>query len=396
MRESALAREGDLGDRRIHAERARRLRRVEVVIHARQVAGAEVEDRDSDEPSVTRAIGGLERRRGGAIEELVEFLRGPVLRASGMTRLDVAPVDRGAFGVEFRRSEFDHEIAVLPRRASLRLRRFELIDEHPHLPALGTRRALRPIEHETGAPEVGVEKGAILGAADASAHEVRVAGAATVEVTAVVFVAVELEHSRDDSPVGVGARIRHRREPHVDTMRGMILRTLAPTVALLASFVSCGSSVVADGAQTSASPAYTFDRAAADAQVRVVLDDFHAAAAAAELERYLGHFAEEGVFLGTDETERWTLPEFRAFCEPWFAQGKGWKYVPTTRHVAFAPDGDVAWFDESLWNETYGATRGTGVLRRVGSDWKIAQYNLTFTIPNEQAKRVVEMLRSGK
>jgi ketosteroid isomerase-like protein len=127
-----------------------------------------------------------------------------------------------------------------------------------------------------------------------------------------------------------------------------------------------------------------------------VLDDFHDAAARADEARYFAHFAPEGVFLGTDGSERWDVAAFRAYAHPYFAKGKGWSYRATARHIQLAPAGNVAWFDETLANESYGPCRGTGVLRIVNGDWKIAQYNLTIPIPNELAKPVVEMIRKPR
>ena len=82
------------------------------------------------------------------------------------------------------------------------------------------------------------------------------------------------------------------------------------------------------------------------ATVAQVLDDFHDAAAQADEDRYFAHFAPEGVFLGTDSSERWDVAAFRAYAHPHFANGKGWTYRATARHVQLAPDGDVAWFDK--------------------------------------------------
>jgi ketosteroid isomerase-like protein len=132
-----------------------------------------------------------------------------------------------------------------------------------------------------------------------------------------------------------------------------------------------------------------------EAAVRDVLDDFHAAASAADEHRYFGHFAPDGVFLGTDETERWTVPEFREYARPHFSEGRGWTYIPTERHVAISEDGTLAWFDEKLRNEKYGTVRGTGVLRRIGDGWKIALYSMTFLVPNEVASDVVKVIRGN-
>jgi ketosteroid isomerase-like protein len=128
-------------------------------------------------------------------------------------------------------------------------------------------------------------------------------------------------------------------------------------------------------------------------QVGSVLDDFHTAAAAADLERYFGHFAPDGVFLGTDANERWTVAQFRAYCEPYFSQGKGWKYEPRSTNVDLGANREYAWFDQLLWNAKYGECRGSGVLRRTATGWKIQQYNLVFTVPNDKAARVVEVIR---
>lgn len=111
------------------------------------------------------------------------------------------------------------------------------------------------------------------------------------------------------------------------------------------------------------------------------------------MEGYVGRMADNGVFLGTDATERWTRDQFEAFCEPYFARGRGWAYVPQQRHVTISTDGGTAWFDEILANESYGLVRGTGVLSRRGGLWKIEQYNLTFLVPNDIAKEVVKLIR---
>ena len=129
-----------------------------------------------------------------------------------------------------------------------------------------------------------------------------------------------------------------------------------------------------------------------DAVARV-LDDWHAAAAEANEERYFGYFAPDGVFLGTDAGERWTVDEFRAYAHPHFAAGRGWTYAPSDRHVMFSADGRMAWIDEKLDNEKYGQLRGTGVLRYAGGRWKLTHYSMSFTIPNEITLDAVAVIR---
>jgi uncharacterized protein (TIGR02246 family) len=129
------------------------------------------------------------------------------------------------------------------------------------------------------------------------------------------------------------------------------------------------------------------------AAVNAVIDDWHRAAAQADETRYFNHMTPDAVFLGTDATERWDAQSFRAFAHPYFAKGTAWTFTPKSRHVMLDPDGDTAWFDESLDSASYGECRGTGVLRRVAGEWKIAHYNLTIPIPNALAKEFVARIK---
>ena len=128
-------------------------------------------------------------------------------------------------------------------------------------------------------------------------------------------------------------------------------------------------------------------------EIATVLDAFHEAASTADLDTYFSILDRDGVFIGTDPGERWTVEEFRRFVEPYFSQGRGWTYVPTSRFIEVDDTLDTAWFDEMLENESYGTTRGTGVLVKLEGEWKIAQYHLTIPIPNEIANDVVGMIR---
>lgn len=131
----------------------------------------------------------------------------------------------------------------------------------------------------------------------------------------------------------------------------------------------------------------TDDRAA----ITATLDDFHDAAASSDEARYFAHFTDEGVFLGTDATERWDVAAFRAYAHPHFEAGRGWVMRATRRDVVVR--GDVAWFDEDLETRNLGPARGSGVLER-GADgtWRVAQYNLTITVPNERFTEVRALL----
>ena len=128
--------------------------------------------------------------------------------------------------------------------------------------------------------------------------------------------------------------------------------------------------------------------------VAATLDALHAAAARADGQAYFELFTPDARFIGTDADERWTLTEFRAYAEPYFARGQGWTYAPVERTVTLAPIQCmcIAWFDEVLDSKSYGVTRGSGVLRKTRSGWKIEQYVLSFAVPNDRARAVVEAI----
>jgi len=124
-------------------------------------------------------------------------------------------------------------------------------------------------------------------------------------------------------------------------------------------------------------------------QINRVLDDFHAAAAVGDWQKYFSLMSADGVFLGSDAAERWPKGEFQQY-----AQGSsGWKYTPVTRHINLTPDGHSAWFDELLDSASYGTSRGSGILISTADGWKIAQYNLTFPIPNELVREITDSIK---
>ena len=130
----------------------------------------------------------------------------------------------------------------------------------------------------------------------------------------------------------------------------------------------------------------------ARADIERVIDDWHEAAARSDLERYMGLMAEDAIFLGTDASERWTKAELLEYARAPFEAGRGWVMRPVRRDVIV--EGDLAFFDEDLDAVNLGPARGSGVLRREPSGWRIVHYNLAITVPNERFDAVRELLRS--
>ena len=127
-----------------------------------------------------------------------------------------------------------------------------------------------------------------------------------------------------------------------------------------------------------------------------LLDRFHGAAAKARFDEYFASFTPDGVFIGTDASERWTVDQFKAYAKPHFDKGRGWTYAVVERHLNVSVDGRHASFDELLDNTSLGRCRGTGVLRRVDGQWRIEQYHLTIPVPNDLASEVVKRIREHK
>ena len=117
-----------------------------------------------------------------------------------------------------------------------------------------------------------------------------------------------------------------------------------------------------------------------------LLDGLHRDAHEGNFQTYFARYIPDAIFLGTDKTERWTIEEFKTYAKPAFADGHGWTYRVIERN--WEGDGDVRWFDEILFNEKLGHCRGTGTVKLIDNEWKIAHYSLTMLIPNEIAAEV--------
>jgi hypothetical protein len=125
------------------------------------------------------------------------------------------------------------------------------------------------------------------------------------------------------------------------------------------------------------------------AAINKVLDDYHQAAANGEWDIYFDLMSDDGVFIGTDAGERWVKQEFRQYS----SGSNGWVYTPQQRNVNITPDGLSAWFDEALLSQSYGSSRGTGVLMLTAVGWKISQYHLTLPIPNGIVRGITDQIK---
>jgi uncharacterized protein (TIGR02246 family) len=132
-----------------------------------------------------------------------------------------------------------------------------------------------------------------------------------------------------------------------------------------------------------------------EADIAAVLDQLNAASSAADADAYFALYTPDARFVGTDASEHWTIDELRQYAAAAFASGRGWSYPATARTITLAPIACrcIAWFEEQLVNQTYGVTRGSGVLRLTDDGWKIEQYVLSFAVPNDRADAVVDIIQ---
>lgn len=129
----------------------------------------------------------------------------------------------------------------------------------------------------------------------------------------------------------------------------------------------------------------------AKTEVNDFINQWHLDAANADMEAYFGKIADDGVYIGTDETEVWTKTEFYDWTKPRLTDGKMWDFKAIERNIYLGKGTPYAWFDEKL-SFSGGTLRGSGVLEKQGDEWKIMHYVLSLPVPNEKFSAVLEAM----
>ncbi|MBK1895912.1 nuclear transport factor 2 family protein [Chryseobacterium paridis] len=123
-------------------------------------------------------------------------------------------------------------------------------------------------------------------------------------------------------------------------------------------------------------------------EIGTMLDGFNVAAAKADFNAYFNYFADESTFIGTDATEVWDKKAFMVWAKPYFDKKRTWNFTSLKRNVYFSKDGKLAWFDELLDTQMK-ICRGSGVVEKINGSWKVKQYVLSVTVPNDVVDKVV-------
>jgi len=126
-------------------------------------------------------------------------------------------------------------------------------------------------------------------------------------------------------------------------------------------------------------------------QVDAFVDRWHDDAAHARMS-YFDKIAKDGIYIGTDKTERWRRDEFKAWARPYFKRKSAWAFKAIKRHVYASEDGSMVWFDELL-DTQMGVCQASGVMRRKGDSFEIVHYQLSMAVPNEVGGQVTRLIK---
>lgn len=114
-----------------------------------------------------------------------------------------------------------------------------------------------------------------------------------------------------------------------------------------------------------------------------LMNDWHHAAAVADEKAFFGRMTEDGIYIGTDASERWLRDELAAWSQKYFDRESAWKFTTLNRNIKIGPGDQIAWLDELL-DTWMGICRSTAILIKKDNDWKIMHYHLSIAVPNDK------------
>lgn len=129
--------------------------------------------------------------------------------------------------------------------------------------------------------------------------------------------------------------------------------------------------------------------------INELMDNWHKAAATADEDVFFGSMTEDGIYIGTDASERWLRDELKEWSKKYFDRESAWDFKPTERIVTVSQDGTMAWFDELL-DTWMGTCRSSGVVVLTENGWKIKHYHLSIAVPNEVVQDYLKILEKPK
>jgi len=131
-----------------------------------------------------------------------------------------------------------------------------------------------------------------------------------------------------------------------------------------------------------------------EGMVKKVLNNWHQASATADADAFFGAMTKDGVYLGTDASERWLRDELREWSKFAFERDTAWAFTASKREIYFSENQKTAWFEEML-DTQMGTCRASGVLTKIGGVWKIKHYDLAIMVPNDLVKDFKKLVAMG-
>lgn len=120
------------------------------------------------------------------------------------------------------------------------------------------------------------------------------------------------------------------------------------------------------------------------------INTWHKAAATADEDIYFGSMAADGIYIGTDATEKWKRDEMKELLKKHFDKDSAWDFTTIDRAFYLSDDDETAWFEESL-DTWMGVCRGSGVLELTSEGWKIKHYHLAVAVPNDHVDEYLKI-----
>lgn len=167
------------------------------------------------------------------------------------------------------------------------------------------------------------------------------------------------------------------------------MKNMRHVIALAATILVLAASGAALGQEAAGDAAFI-------TRVNAFVDEWHADAAHARL-AYFDKIAPDGVYIGTDKTERWPRDAFKAWAARFFERPSAWSFTARHRNVAFTPDRSVIWFDEQL-DSAMGVLQASGVMRTRAGDGglEIVHYQLSIAVPNDVQPKVSDLIKGSE
>ncbi len=125
--------------------------------------------------------------------------------------------------------------------------------------------------------------------------------------------------------------------------------------------------------------------------IEQLLAAWHNAAAVADENTFFGTMTKDAIYIGTDASERWLRDELKAWSEKAFQKESAWAFKTIERQIHISEKNNMGWWNETL-DTAMGLCRGSGVLEKTAQGWKIKQYHLSVTVPNDKLDAFKELV----